>query len=98
MQHAADGVTGKPAQVERFLDNAFAGERRVPVNQQAQDLAAIAVAEPVLMGPHAPEYDGIHKFQMTGVEAKREMNFPAVAHCPVTAMTQMIFYVAAFRP
>ena len=50
------------------------------------------------MRAHAAEHDGIYKFQMARIEAKREMNFPAIAHRPIAAVAEMIFHVAAFRP
>ncbi len=51
-----------------------------------------------LMRAHATEHDWIYKFQMAGIEAKREMNFPAIAHRPIATMAKMIFHIAAFRP
>ncbi len=50
------------------------------------------------MRADATEHDRIDKFQMAGVEAKRKMNFSSVAHRPVAAVAEMIFYVAALRP
>ena len=98
VQRAADGVTGKLAQVERFLNDAFAGKRRVAVNEQAEHLAAIAVAKPVLMRAHAAQHDGIHKFQMARIEAKRDVHFRARRRRPIAAVAEMIFHVAAALP
>ena len=98
MNHAADGIAGKLAQVEGFLDDAFAGKRRVAVNEKAERLAAIAVAQAILMRAHTAEHDGIHKLQMAWVEAQREMDFSAVGRRPIAAVAEVMFHVAASLP
>ncbi len=68
------------------------------MNQDAKHLAAITVAKTILMGADAAKHNGIHKFQMAGIEAKRKMNCPAVARRPIAAVAEMIFHVAARGP
>ena len=98
MKHAADRITGKFAHVEGFLNHSLAGERRVTMDQNAKNLAAIAVAETILLRTHSTQHDWIDKFQVARVEAKREMNFSPIAHCPIAAMAEVMFHVAALRP
>ena len=55
MHGAAGAVAAQLGQVERLGDHALAGERGVAVHQQRQDgeaALALALVEPVLLGPH----------------------------------------------
>ena len=71
VERAADLVAFELAQVQRLLDDAFAGERGVAVNQDAPaPCSRSEVAEPILLRPHAPERHRVDEFQMAGVEAQ----------------------------
>src|SRR5262249_17950374 len=74
---ATDVVGIQLAQIERFLNDAFAWECCVPVNQQSHSLLAILVANTVLLGANAAHRNRINKFEMARVETKGKVNFCA---------------------
>ena len=61
MQRAADRVAFELAEIQRLLHDAFAGKRRVAVNQKHHAALAFVVACPILLRAHAPERDGIRQ-------------------------------------
>jgi len=58
VDRAARGVAPGLGQVERLHHHALTGEGRVAVDQERQDLLALAVAAPLLAGAHRPLDDG----------------------------------------
>ena len=74
----ADAVAGQLAQVQGFLDDAFAGETGVAVNQQRHARAAVGDRpgrlETVLLGAHAAQGHRVDEFQVAGIETERQMD------------------------
>ena len=56
------------------------------------------VAGAVLPRADAAQRDGIDKFQMARVKAKRDVNFAPVRRRPIAAVSEVIFHVAASLP
>ena len=95
MKRAADRVSIQLAEIQRFLNHAFAGEGRIAVNQDHHAPLAVRIALTILFGPQAAQSDGIYKFQMAGIETQRKMDRPARGRYPIGAVSQVIFDVAA---
>ncbi len=49
----------------------------------------------ILLGAHASERNGIHEFQVAGIEAKRKVNGFSGRGLPFTAVSEVILHVAA---
>ncbi len=81
--------------LKRFLHHAFAGKRRVAVDQQSHRLVAVLVVGQVLLGPHAAQGHGIDEFQMAGVEAQREVDLLTGFGGPIAGIAQVVLDVAA---
>jgi len=74
VDRAAGGVAPGLGQVQRLHHHALSGEGRVAVDQERQDLLALAVAAPLLAGAHRPLDDGADDLEMGGVEAERHVH------------------------
>src|SRR3954467_4356782 len=63
--------------------------------QQCHSARAFHVACSVLFGTDASQGYRVHILQMARIETEREMDFRSVNRCPVRAVAEVIFYVAA---
>ena len=93
----ADGPAGpvriELAQVERLLDDAFPGERRVPVNGEDEPALACEVARPILLRAHAAVRDGVHVLEVARVEAEGEVHGLAAQGRPLRAVSEVVLHV-----
>ena len=55
----------------------------------------LRISGTILLRAHASQRNGIHKFEMTWIEAKREVNLPPRHRFPVAAVSEVILHVAA---
>ena len=98
MKDAAHPVARQFAHVQRLLNNALAGEGRVAVDEQSQDLATVPVAEAILPCAHAAKDYGIDELKMAWIEAQREMDFAPTARRPIATVAQVILHIAPAQP
>ena len=94
MDRAADPCRFELIEVQRFLNDPFTGESGIAVNQQAQNLVAIAVLSSILLGTYSAHRDGIDEFQMAGIETERQVNLATITGIPVVAVSEMVLDVA----
>ena len=65
MDRAAGAVSLQARQTKTFSDNTLAGKRRVAMDQQRQNLAALSnVVQLVLLGAHLAQYHRIDNLKM----------------------------------
>ena len=93
MDRAAGAKTGQLGQFERFGDEPLPGEGGVAMHQDAGDLAALAVAALLLLGPDLAEHDRIDGFEMRRVGGQGQMDGLA-ADLAVGRGAEMVFDVA----
>ena len=93
MKRPARPIRFKLAQVERLLDDTFAGERGVAVDEERHAAHPVAIAGPILLRAHAAERDRIHELQVARVEAEGEVHRPARGGPPVRAVTEVVLHV-----
>jgi len=95
MEGAADFVGLKLAQVQRFLNDAFAGEGGIAMNEKQHAAATIVIFYTVLLGAYTAHGHRIHKLQVAGIEAQRDVNALTAGSFDVGRMAEVIFDVAA---
>src|SRR5262245_59203107 len=95
MERAAHGIADELAEVQSFLNYAFAGKCGVAVNEQGQAFAAFGIADSILFGAGAAERDRINEFKMARIETQREVNWMTLGGRKIGAVAQVIFHVAA---
>ena len=95
VDRAADRIGLELAEVQRFLNDALARKGGVAVHQDDQAALTLVVVVPVLLGPHAPQGNGIHELEVAGVEAQRDVYVTAVDGLPVGAEPEVVLHVAA---
>ena len=94
MDGAAGAVSDQLAHRQGLVNQALAGERGVPVHQDAHDGApARHVAGGILPGADLADHDGIDRFEVRWVRLQRDMDHSAV-DLDVGAGAEMIFDVA----
>ncbi len=93
MDRAAGAIAFELGEIERFGHEALAGESRVAMHQQADDLIALGVAALALFGAHLAEHHGIDRLEMRGIGGQREMDEVAV-EAAVRRGAEMVFDVA----
>jgi hypothetical protein len=91
----AHGVRVEQAHVERFLNHALAGNRRVAVDQNRDLSAARHVADAILLRPRAPKHDRIHELEVARVEAEGEVHLAPARRHEVRAVPHVVLHVAA---
>ena len=95
VERAADAKRRQLAQHQRLLDHAFAGQRRVAVDEERQPALAAQVTDAVLLRAHAADRDRVDELEMAGIEAEREMDALAGGGDPVGGVPEVIAHVAA---
>src|SRR6516225_4086159 len=94
VQRSTDSVRIELTEIQRFLDDAFAYECRVTVDQNDEAMGSFGIMRAILLGAHPSERHRIHKLEMAGIETKRQMNFPARYRFPIRAVAEVILHVA----
>ena len=94
VERSADGVAIETHHVETFGHDSLAGEGRVAVHQERNDLLAILVVAESLLRPRPSKYDRVHEFQMAGIRSHREANRLSVLGRSVAGIGAVIFHVA----
>ena len=74
MECATGSVAIKLTEVERFLHNPFTCESGVAVNLNAEHSTTVEVLSPVLFGAGSSHGHRIYEFEVTWVEAEREVH------------------------
>ena len=90
---AAGAITAQAGKIERFRNEALAGERRIAVQQQAHDLLAFLVAALALFAANLAEHDRVDALKVRRVRRQRQVHRLAVEH-PVRRGAQVILHVA----
>ena len=97
VERAAGRVAAQPREVERFGDDALAGERGVAVQQHGQrdlDVVFRCRAGPIrLVGAGAALDDRIHRFEMAGIGRKRHGHVGAARRVVHTFRAVVILHV-----
>ena len=75
---AAGAVALEPGEAEALGDDALAGEGRVAVEEDGEDLGAVGVAALGLLGADLAEDDGVDGLEVRGVGGQRQVDGVAV--------------------
>src|SRR2546425_3199180 len=95
VKRSTNGIPIELAQIQSFLNNAFAYECGVTVDQDDHAVLALGIACAILLCAHAAQRNRIHKFQMAGIETQRQVNLAAGNRLPIGAIAQVILHVTA---
>ncbi len=82
---------------ERLRHDPLPGERRVPMHQHRDDALANGVAQAILLRPDHSFDDGIHRLEVAGVRAEREVDLGAAAGGVIARVAEVILDVAVAR-
>ena len=91
---SARGVALQLAHVERFLDDAFPGERGISMNENHQALEWFTGGDAVDLGPHAAQGDGVDELEMAGVHTERDVNLLLCLGDPLRVVSEVVLDVA----
>ncbi len=93
MNRAAGAIALELGEIEQFGNQALAGESRIAMHQEADDLISLGVLALLLLGADLAEDDRVDRFEMRGIRLQRKMDEIAV-EAAVARRAEMVFDVA----